>query len=207
MKKILSFILGAAATYAVLTIIEKKKQTVDIPEEEAVDTEDEEEADEAPSYMEIEDVVPAQVETEPVDYTKDYVVDDIDETETTRLKPDIVDIVNIFDEAEQEMDEDEEDRFYVVTENEPREPHLITPMEFGGEEDGFGYLTDQLTYYASGRLCDRYSKTIENPVELIGQEALSKLINCTSVYDDDAILWVRNDKYRTDYEVSWDTDD
>lgn len=204
MKKILSFLFGAATTYAVLAIIKKKKQAVDIcTEEETACTED---GGDNTSYTETDDIAPSLNEKEPVDYTKDYVVEGIDETETTRLKPDIIDIVNIFDEKEQEIDKEEEDRFYVVTENEPKEPHLILPFEFGGEEDGFGYLTDQLTYYSSGRLCDRYGKTIENPVEMIGQEALSKLINCTSVYDDDAVLWVRNDKYRTDYEVSWDTE-
>lgn len=72
-------------------------------------------------------------------------------------------------------------------------PYVITPDEFG---DTIGYDTESLTYYADGVLADDYDNPIENVDELVGVDSL----NHFGEYEEDSVF-VRNDRYATDYEI------
>ena len=112
-------------------------------------------------------------------------------------KPDIQDLM--------ERDEEYQSTLHVRMPEAPEPPHMISVSEYGMKMDD-DYEAEHLIYHANGVLVDFQDIRVDNPVDLIGQEALSRLINCKSIYDNDAVVWVRNDKYRTDYEIEWDED-
>ena len=72
-------------------------------------------------------------------------------------------------------------------------PYIITPDEFG---DTVGYDAETLTYYADGVLTDDFDNPIENVDELVGIDSL----NHFGEYEEDSVF-VRNDRYATDYEI------
>lgn len=74
-------------------------------------------------------------------------------------------------------------------------PYVIPPDEF----DELGYDTVTLTYYADKVLVDEYDNRIEDVESLIGEESLTHF----GEYEDDAV-YVRNDIYKTDYEILLD---
>ena len=75
-------------------------------------------------------------------------------------------------------------------------PYVITPEEFGEMED---YETASLTYYADGVLEDDQCNIIENPDDLVGENFADHY----GEFEEDAVH-VRNDKYKTDYEILLD---
>lgn len=77
-------------------------------------------------------------------------------------------------------------------------PYVISPDEFG--EKDYNMVT--LTYYNDRVLADRFEERIENPEELVGDEALGSF----GEYEDDAV-YVRNDALKTDYEILLDMRD
>jgi len=85
------------------------------------------------------------------------------------------------------------------TENQVREPYMITSEEFG-EKDGYSLIS--FTYYADGILADDENYIIENMRENVGFE----WINYLGEYEDDAI-YVRNDEKECDYEILFDRRD
>lgn len=80
---------------------------------------------------------------------------------------------------------------YVMSPND--DPYVIDPSEFGEEP---GYDTMTLTYFADGVLVDDVDDVIEEADVVVGLENLKVFeeFGATTVY-------VRNDIYRTDYEV------
>ena len=73
------------------------------------------------------------------------------------------------------------------------EPYVISPDEFG---EIYEYDTTSLTYYSDGVLTDEDNKPIEDIDEIVGRESL----NHFGEYEDDSVM-VRNDKFKTDYEI------
>ena len=73
------------------------------------------------------------------------------------------------------------------------DPYIIDPEEFGENPE---YDTMTLTYFADGVLVDDVDDLVDEPDVVVGLENLKVLgdYGATSVY-------VRNDIYRTDYEV------
>lgn len=73
------------------------------------------------------------------------------------------------------------------------DPFIIDPSEFGENPE---YDTETLTYFADGVLVDDVDDVIEEPDIVVGLENLKVFeeFGATSVY-------VRNDIYRTDYEI------
>ena len=73
------------------------------------------------------------------------------------------------------------------------DPFVIDPSEFGEIPE---YDTETLTYFADGVLVDDVDDVIEEPDIVVGLENLKVFeeFGATSVY-------VRNDIYRTDYEI------
>lgn len=82
---------------------------------------------------------------------------------------------------------------YVKPENEP---YVIDPEEFGNmEEEGWDTMT--ITYFADGVLVDDVDDVIDEPDVVIGLDNLKifeEFPDATSVY-------VRNDIWRTDFEI------
>ena len=77
---------------------------------------------------------------------------------------------------------------------EVTEPHVITPEEYGEIDE---YDREFLTLYADGILADDYNEPIEDIDAVIGSGSLKRI----GEYADD-VLHVRNDKQRTDYEIT-----
>ena len=77
--------------------------------------------------------------------------------------------------------------------NQFDDPFIIDPSEFG---ENPGYDVETLTYFADGVLVDDVDDVIDEPDIVVGLENLKVFdeFGATSVY-------VRNDLYRTDYEI------
>ena len=73
------------------------------------------------------------------------------------------------------------------------DPYIIDPSEFGEE---IGYDTETLTYFADGVLVDDVDDVIDEPDLVVGLNNLDifKEFGASSIY-------IRNDMYKTDYEV------
>ena len=82
---------------------------------------------------------------------------------------------------------------YDKNQSEDSAPHIITPEEFGENEE---YDTISLTLYSDGILADDADKPIDDVDEVIGKGSLEHF----GEYEDDSIF-VRNDKLKCDYEV------
>lgn len=78
-------------------------------------------------------------------------------------------------------------------------PYVIAPEEFGELED---YDRESLTYYADGVLTDDQDSIIEDVDNLIGKDSLTHF----GEYEDDSVF-VRNDRFRCDYEILMDIRD
>lgn len=76
-------------------------------------------------------------------------------------------------------------------------PYVITPEEFGENEE---YDTVSLTYYADKILTDDQNNLIEDVEDVVGNDSLTHF----GEYEDDSVF-VRNDRYKTDYEILLDT--
>ena len=76
-------------------------------------------------------------------------------------------------------------------------PEVISPDDFGELEN---YETETLTLYADGVLTDDWDNIIEDVEAMVGVDSLSRF----GEYEDDTVF-VRNDIYRTDYEICRDS--
>lgn len=76
------------------------------------------------------------------------------------------------------------------------EPYVITPEEFGENED---YNTVSLTYYADHILTYEDDEIVEDVDGLVGEDSLTHF----GEYEDDSVF-VRNDVCKTDYEILLD---
>lgn len=71
-------------------------------------------------------------------------------------------------------------------------PYIIDADEFG---DSYEYDTDSLVYYSDNILATETYEVIDDIDHIIGIENLTK-------FDDDNVIFVRNDVTRHDYEVT-----
>lgn len=79
-----------------------------------------------------------------------------------------------------------------------QEPHVISPDEFGDQDD---YDEISLTYYADGTVTDDNDRAMsEDEIEeTIGKDSLTHF----GEYEDDSVF-VRNDRLKADYEILMD---
>lgn len=85
-------------------------------------------------------------------------------------------------------------------EKEELYPYVIPPQEFGENRDD-NYAEESMVYYTDGVLTFSNGDIVEDIVGTIGYESLTKF----GEYEDDAV-YVRNDKYKVDYEILLDLD-
>ena len=72
-------------------------------------------------------------------------------------------------------------------------PYSIPPEDFGDYVD---YEPTTLYYYADGVLADEDDNEIEDPVAMVGDDFMDHY----GEYEEDCV-YVRNDRYRRDYEI------
>ena len=201
LKGVLIFVLGAAAgSLATWKLIEKKYK--DIAQEEIDSVKDTfskmkkneypDKLEDYPDFEEFDDSDDSDdVEEEPKPEKK------IDRNN----KPDIVEYAKILSEVgytnyAERQDKKEKKGVEPV---EDERPYVISPDEFG-EKDGYENVT--LTYYAAGVLTDYFDNVISNVDEVVGFDSLDHF----GEYEDD-VVFVRNEKMETDYEILRDLRD
>lgn len=198
LKGVLIFVLGAAAgSLATWKLIEKKYKDIAQEEIDSVkDTFSKMKKNEYPDKLE--------------DYPDFEEFDDSDDVEEETKseqkidrnnKPDIVEYAKILSETgytnyAERQDKKEKKGVEPV---EDERPYVISPDEFG-EKDGYENVT--LTYYADGVLTDYFDNVISNIDEVVGFDSLDHF----GEYEDD-VVFVRNEKMETDYEILRDLRD
>lgn len=78
-----------------------------------------------------------------------------------------------------------------------RGPYVIRPKEFDTLDD---YDIESLTYWADEVLTDDNDEVIEDVEGLVGYDSLTHF----GEYEDDSVF-VRNERFKTDYEILLDT--
>lgn len=76
------------------------------------------------------------------------------------------------------------------------EPYSIDPEEFGNKEDE-GWDTMVLTYFADGVLIDDADEIVEQPEVVVGLDNLKIF----EEFPDATCVYVRNETWRTDFEI------
>ena len=76
------------------------------------------------------------------------------------------------------------------------EPYSIDPEEFGNKEDE-GWDTMTLTYFADGVLTDDVDEIVEQPEVVVGLDNLKIF----EEFPDATCVYVRNETWRTDFEI------
>lgn len=201
LKGVLIFVLGAAAgSLATWKLIEKKYK--DIAQEEIDSVKD--------TFSKMKkNEYPDKLEDYPdfEEFDDSYDSDDVEEEPKPEQKidrnnkPDIVEYAKILSETgytnyAERQDKKEKKGVEPV---EDERPYVISPDEFG-EKDGYENVT--LTYYADGVLTDYFDNVISNVDEVVGFDSLDHF----GEYEDD-VVFVRNEKMETDYEILRDLRD
>ena len=76
------------------------------------------------------------------------------------------------------------------------EPYAIEPEEFGDKEEE-GWDTTTLTYFADGVLVDDVDEIVEQPDVVVGLDNLKIF----EEFPDATCVYVRNETWRTDFEI------
>lgn len=202
LKGVLIFVLGAAAgSLATWKLIEKKYK--DIAQEEIDSVKDtfskmkkNEYPDKLEDYPDFE-----EFDDSDVSYDSDDEEPKSEQKIDRNNKPDIVEYAKILSETgytnyAERQDKKEKKGVEPV---EDERPYVISPDEFG-EKDGYENVT--LTYYADGVLTDYFDNVISNVDEVVGFDSLDHF----GEYEDD-VVFVRNEKMETDYEILRDLRD
>ena len=202
LKGVLIFVLGAAAgSLATWKLIEKKYKDIAQEEIDSVkDTFSKMKKNEYPDKLE------DYPDFEEFDGSDDSYDSDDEEPKSEQKidrnnKPDIVEYAKILSETgytnyAERQDKKEKKGVEPV---EDERPYVISPDEFG-EKDGYENVT--LTYYADGVLTDYFDNVISNIDEVVGFDSLDHF----GEYEDD-VVFVRNEKMETDYEILRDLRD
>ena len=141
---------------------------------------------------------------EEIEEVREYYRSKAGET-TDEVVEEVKEVVEEVKEVVQEIKNDSNKRTYVnynklASTYKPQEeptrfddPFIIDPSEFGEDPE---YDTMTLTYFADGVLVDDVDEVVEEPDIVVGLENLKifEEFGATSIY-------VRNDIYKTDYEV------
>lgn len=77
-------------------------------------------------------------------------------------------------------------------------PYVITPEEFAADDE---YQSESLTLYACGTLTDDFDNPIEDVPAMVGDA----LEHFGEYEGDDDSVFVRNDRYKCNYEILKDT--
>ena len=77
-------------------------------------------------------------------------------------------------------------------------PYVIAPNEFDEFDE---YETGELTYYADGILADDGDDIIDDIESIVGEDSL---LHFGEYEDDPDTVYVRNDRLKTDYEITRD---
>ena len=199
LKGVLIFVLGAAAgSLATWKLIEKKYK--DIAQEEIDSVKD--------TFSKMKkNEYPDKLEDYPdfEEFDDSYDSDDEEPKSEQKIdrnnKPDIVEYAKILSEASYTNYAERQDKKEKkgVEPVEDERPYVISPDEFG-EKDGYENVT--LTYYADGVLTDYFDNVISNVDEVVGFDSLDHF----GEYEDD-VVFVRNEKMETDYEILRDLRD
>ena len=202
LKGVLIFVLGAAAgSLATWKLIEKKYKDIAQEEIDSVkDTFSKMKKNEYPDKLE------DYPDFEEFDDSDDSYDSDDEEPKSEQKidrnnKPDIVEYAKILSETgytnyAERQDKKEKKGVEPV---EDERPYVISPDEFG-EKDGYENVT--LTYYADGVLTDYFDNVISNVDDVVGFDSLDHF----GEYEDD-VVFVRNEKMETDYEILRDLRD
>ena len=202
LKGVLIFVLGAAAgSLATWKLIEKKYKDIAQEEIDSVkDTFSKMKKNEYPDKLE------DYPDFEEFDDSDDSYDSDDEEPKSEQKidrnnKPDIVEYAKILSESGYTNYADRQDKKEKkgVEPVEDERPYVISPDEFG-EKDGYENVT--LTYYADGVLTDYFDNVISNVDEVVGLDSLDHF----GEYEDD-VVFVRNEKMETDYEILRDLRD
>ena len=201
LKGVLIFVLGAAAgSLATWKLIEKKYK--DIAQEEIDSVKDTFSKMKKNEYTDKLEDYPDFEEFDDSDDSYDSDEEPKSEQKIDRNnKPDIVEYAKILSETgytnyAERQDKKEKKGVEPV---EDERPYVISPDEFG-EKDGYENVT--LTYYADGVLTDYFDNVISNVDEVVGFDSLDHF----GEYEDD-VVFVRNEKMETDYEILRDLRD
>ena len=97
------------------------------------------------------------------------------------------------DEAEEEDDEEDVDYTPYGGDGSSERPYIISADEFGDFSD---YTLHQLTYYSDGFLTTILDELVDDADDVVGFESLNH-------FDDD-VVFVRNDRLKSDYEITLD---
>ena len=202
LKGVLIFVLGAAAgSLATWKLIEKKYKDIAQEEIDSVkDTFSKMKKNEYPDKL--EDYPDFEEFDDSDDSYDSYDEESKSEQKIDRNnKPDIVEYAKILSEASYTNYADRQDKKEKkgVEPVEDERPYVISPDEFG-EKDGYENVT--LTYYADGVLTDYFDNVISNIDEVVGLDSLDHF----GEYEDD-VVFVRNEKMETDYEILRDLRD
>lgn len=104
-------------------------------------------------------------------------------------------------EVESETEEVEDIQVGNVFERNQNEPYVISTLDFMNGEDSFDKIT--ITYFEEDdTLCDEREEVIPNVEATVGTEALTKFGHLS---DDSKIVYVRNERIKTDFEIALDT--
>lgn len=178
MKGLLIFAAGLAVGAVAGAVIVKNKVLADAKAE----------IDEVREYYrESRGVKEVEEVKEKVEETVDHIQDLIEEHETKTKPKTEKEHTNYSQITKMYMSKDEfQSPMY-------DDPFVIDPSEFGENPE---YDTETLTYFADGVLVDDVDDVIEEPDIVVGLENLKifEEFGATTVY-------VRNDIYRTDYEI------
>lgn len=94
------------------------------------------------------------------------------------------------------VEEDEDDEEEVVVRN-PNEPYIISIKEFMQDRDEYDKVT--VSYFEDDDvLCDEREEVIPNVEATVGSDALTKF---GELSEDSKIVYVRNERIKTDFEV------
>lgn len=100
------------------------------------------------------------------------------------------------DDPIENVDEEIETESDLKNEDKADRPYVIPPDEFGGIDE---YERISLTHYSDGILTDDCDDPIENVDEVVGADYADHF----GEYDDGTV-YIRNDKFKCDYEILLD---
>lgn len=119
-------------------------------------------------------------------------------------------VENVEEVIEDDEDEDDDESLNVeeevvevgnVFERNKKDPYVISTLDFMNGEDSFDKVT--ITYFEEDdTLCDEREEVIPNVEATVGLEALTSF---GKLSDDAKIVYVRNERIKTDFEIALDT--
>ena len=134
-----------------------------------------------------------QLAREEIDEVREYYRNkEVEEIEKKQEIFEYETLANSYTQADVPVDEIEQEG---GSETMKETPYVITPEEFAADDE---YEAESLTLYACGTLTDDYNNPIEDVEGMVG-DALEHF----GEHEDDSVF-VRNDRYKCNYEICKD---